>query len=66
MFKVTLLCFRRSAGSVCERTQDEEALLFLPDPFQQFVDGRHGHSLGPQRTEAEVELEATRHLEDRR
>lgn len=60
-------CLRRSAsseGSVCERAQDEEAILLLPDPLQQFVDSRYGQSLGPQRTEAEVELKATCHLQE--
>lgn len=50
-------------GSVCERAQDEEAILFLPDPLQQFVDSRDGQRLGPERTEAEVELKATCHLQ---
>jgi len=53
-------------GSVRERTQDEEAILLLPDPLQQLGDGRDGHGLGPQRTEAEVQLEATCHLQERR
>lgn len=63
------LRFGRSAGSegsVRERTQDEEAILLLPDPLQQFVDSRDGQGLRPQRTEAEVELEAACHLQERR
>lgn len=55
----------RSGGggsSVCQRAQDEETILLLPDPLQQFVDSRDGHRLGPQRTEAEVELETISHL----
>lgn len=58
-------CFRRSVGSkssVRQRAQDEEAILLLPDPLQQLVDGRDGYCLGPQRTEAEVELKAICHL----
>lgn len=53
-----------SEGSVCERTQDEEAILLLPDPLQQFVDSREGQGLSPQRTEADVELKATCHLQE--
>ena len=49
-------------GLVCERTEDEEAVLLLPDPLQQFVNSRHGQGLGPQGTEAKVELKATCHL----
>lgn len=69
VFRVLLFVSGRSAGSegsVCERTQDEEAVLLLPDPLQQFVDSRDGQGLGPQRTEAEVKLEATCHLQERR
>lgn len=51
-----------SEGSVCEGAQNEEAILLLPDPLQQFVDSRNSQRLGPQWTEAEVKLEATRHL----
>lgn len=62
--KGDVVCFTRSTGredSVCERTQDEEAILFFSDPLQQFVDSRDSQGLGPQWTEAEVELEATCH-----
>lgn len=48
-----------SEGSVCERTQDEETILLLPNPLQQFVDSRDRQGLGRQWTEAEVELETT-------
>lgn len=60
--------FSRSAGSegsVCERTQDEEAILLLSDPLHQFVGSSDCQGLGPQWTEAEVELEATCHLQER-
>lgn len=49
-------------ASVREMTQDEKTILLLLDPLQQFVDSRKGQSLRPQRTEDEVELEATCHL----
>lgn len=51
----------RHEGSVCEGAQDEEAILLLPDPLQQFVDSSNSHRLCPQRTEAEVDLEAAGH-----
>lgn len=50
--------------SVCEGAQDEEAIFLLPDPLQQFVDSRDSLGLGPERTEAEVELKATCRLQD--
>lgn len=59
--------FSRSASrkvSVCKRTEDEETILLLPDPLHEFVGSCHCQGLGPQWTEAEVELEAARHLQE--
>lgn len=52
-------------SSVCQRTEDEETVLLLPDPFQQLSNSRHGQGLGSQGTETEVELKATRYLRER-
>lgn len=59
------LCFS-SESLVCERTQDEEAILLLSDPLHQFVGSSDRQGLGPQWTEAEVELEAACHLQERK
>lgn len=51
-----------SGPSVGQRAEDEEAIFLLPYPLEQPVDRGHGLDLGPQRGQAEVELEAAGQL----